>query len=101
MLDASYRQCFSHHCHEGYTFGIIEKGTQKFYRTGTNNLAPAGSIILINADDTHNGQADTKEGSAYKALHPLQEQFEQISRKLAATVFLPTLLSLLFMITDC
>ena len=83
MLDASYhRQCFSRHSHEGYTFGIIEKGTQKFYRTGTNNLAPAGSIILINADDIHNGQADTEDGWAYKALYPLPEQFEQISREI-------------------
>ncbi|WP_438268924.1 AraC family transcriptional regulator [Photobacterium damselae] len=71
MLDASYhKQCFFRHSHEGYTFGIIEKGAQKFFRTGVNNIAPTGSIILINADDIHNGEADTEEGWAYKALYP-------------------------------
>ena len=86
MLNASYyKQSFSRHSHEGYTFGIIEKGTQKFYRTGTVNLAPANSIILINADDIHNGQADTEEGWAYKALYPLPEQFVRISREIGRT----------------
>ncbi|HIF9210863.1 TPA: AraC family transcriptional regulator [Photobacterium damselae] len=83
MLDASYyKQCFSRHSHEGYTFGIIEKGEQKFFRTGVNNIAPTGSIILINADDIHNGEANTEEGWAYKALYPLPEQFEKISREI-------------------
>ncbi|OOF29808.1 AraC family transcriptional regulator [Salinivibrio proteolyticus] len=86
ILDASYhRQCFSRHSHEGYTFGVIERGTQKFLRSGSSNLAPAGSIILINADDIHNGQANTDDGWAYKALYPLPEHFERLSHELVGT----------------
>lgn len=82
MLDANYhRQCFSRHSHEGYTFGVIEHGCQRFFRAGKHNLAPKGSIILINADDIHNGQAETEEGWSYKALYPLPEHFEHISRE--------------------
>lgn len=83
MLEASYfKQHFSRHSHEGYTFGVIETGAQRFYRTGANNVAPAGSIILINADDIHNGHAATEGGWSYKALYPLPEQFAQISQEL-------------------
>lgn len=89
MLDARYhRQCFSRHSHEGYTFGVIEHGTQKFFRSGSNHLAPTGSIILINADDIHNGEADTAEGWAYKALYPKPTQFEQLSRELTGDLSL-------------
>ena len=35
LLDAKYtHQNFSRHSHEGYTIGVIEKGAQRFYRTG-------------------------------------------------------------------
>ncbi len=47
LLDASYqKQNFSRHSHEGYTVGVIETGAQKFFRTGSNHLAPQNSIIL-------------------------------------------------------
>uniref|UniRef100_UPI0015C64124 AraC family ligand binding domain-containing protein n=2 Tax=Gammaproteobacteria TaxID=1236 RepID=UPI0015C64124 len=50
-LQASFtRQNFSRHSHEGYTIGLIDCGAQKFYRSGSNHIAPKNSIILVNAD---------------------------------------------------
>lgn len=87
ILDANYHhQNFSRHSHEGYTVGVIENGAQQFYRSGGNHIAPQGSIILVNADDVHNGHSATEGGWSYKALYPLPNQFEQISKELAAGI---------------
>ncbi|UXI03809.1 AraC family transcriptional regulator [Photobacterium sp. TY1-4] len=85
LLNAQYhRQNFSRHSHEGYTVGVIENGAQKFYRTGGNHVAPQHSIILVNADEIHNGHSATEGGWSYQAMYPLPEQFEVISRELAS-----------------
>lgn len=83
LLDAQYEtQNFSRHSHEGYTVGVIERGAQRFYRTGGNHVAPQDSIILVNADEVHTGHSAVEGGWAYKAMYPLPEQFQAISREL-------------------
>ncbi len=83
LLDANYhKQNFSRHSHEGYTIGVIESGAQRFFRTGSNHVAPQHSIILVNADEVHNGCSATKDGWAYRAMYPVPELFESISREL-------------------
>ncbi|NRF30433.1 AraC family transcriptional regulator [Vibrio coralliilyticus] len=90
LLDAKYtHQNFSRHSHEGYTVGVIEKGAQKFYRTGGNHIAPQDSIILVNADEVHNGQTATEGGWEYKAMYPLPEQFSQITSGLTPALSTP------------
>lgn len=86
ILDAQYdKQNFSRHSHEGYTVGVIERGAQSFYRTGGHHIAPQDSIILINADEVHSGHSATEGGWAYKAMYPLPQQLESISRELNHT----------------
>lgn len=83
LLDAQYEtQNFSRHSHEGYTVGVIERGAQCFYRTGGNHVAPKDSIILVNADEMHTGHSAVEGGWAYKAMYPLPEQFQTITREL-------------------
>lgn len=83
LLDANYhKQNFSRHSHEGYTVGVIESGAQRFYRTGGDHIAPQHSIILVNADEVHNGCSATDDGWAYRAMYPLPKLFEDISREL-------------------
>ncbi|MCG9595429.1 AraC family transcriptional regulator [Vibrio sp. Isolate25] len=90
LLDAKYtNQNFSRHSHEGYTVGVIERGAQKFYRTGGNHIAPQDSIILVNADEVHNGQTATEGGWEYKAMYPLPEQFTQLTSGLASNLSTP------------
>lgn len=86
-LDARYQhQNFANHTHEGYTIGVVESGAQRFYRSGGDHIAPKESIILVNADDVHNGSSAAEGGWAYKALYPLPEQFAQIRDELALNV---------------
>jgi len=83
LLDATYhKQNFSRHSHAGYTVGVIDAGAQKFYRTGDNHIAPQHSIILVNADEVHNGCSAAEGGWSYRAMYPLPEVFESISQEL-------------------
>lgn len=83
MLDAKYdKQNFSRHSHEGYTIGLIETGAQRFYRTGGQHVAPQNTIILVNADEVHNGQSASEGGWAYRAMYPLPHQLKQMSPEL-------------------
>ncbi|EJY0898667.1 AraC family transcriptional regulator [Vibrio parahaemolyticus] len=85
LLDAKYeKQNFSRHSHEGYTIGVIEKGAQQFFRTGGNHIAPQDSIILVNADEVHNGHSATEGGWEYKAMYPVPEQFQTLGQELGS-----------------
>ncbi|ASF94179.1 AraC family transcriptional regulator [Vibrio anguillarum] len=85
LLDAQYEtQNFSRHSHEGYTVGVIERGAQRFYRTGGHHIAPQDSIILVNAEEVHNGHSAVKGGWAYKAMYPLPEQFSTVLQELGS-----------------
>lgn len=83
ILDATYhRQNFSRHSHEGYTVGVIETGAQQFFRDGFNHIAPQHSIILVNADEIHNGQSAAENGWSYHAMYPLEQQLAAIRHEL-------------------
>lgn len=79
-VNAAYKkQNFSKHVHEGYTIAIVDKGAQRFYRSGAEHFAGQGSVILVNADDVHNGQAATSDGWRYRGMYPTPEQFDIIT----------------------
>ncbi len=80
VVSANYHhKSFSRHTHESYTIGVINRGTQRFFRSGQEHYAPLGSIIFVNADDVHNGQAATDEGWSYQAIYPLELQFKMLA----------------------
>jgi len=86
MVNAKYhRKNFSKHAHEGYTISVIETGTQRFYRSGGEHLAPQDSIIFVNANDVHTGQAATESGWSYRAIYPLESQFQQLANDLGVS----------------
>ncbi|MFP2770409.1 AraC family transcriptional regulator [Oceanisphaera sp. KMM 10153] len=83
MVDAHYqKQTFSKHVHEGYTIGVIEQGAQRFFRSGENHIADENSIILVNTDDVHTGEAASEGGWHYRAIYPTPEHFALISNDL-------------------
>ncbi|NGN97450.1 AraC family transcriptional regulator [Grimontia sp. S25] len=90
VLEATYeKQAFSRHTHEGYTVGVIRKGAQRFWRTGGYHVAPASSIILVNADQVHDGHSATEGGWTYEAMYPTEAQFESVSKDLGLASKVP------------
>ncbi|MEE9327118.1 MAG: AraC family transcriptional regulator [Cocleimonas sp.] len=80
LLQARYHsQRFSRHVHEGYCIGVIESGAQRFFRSGENHIAAKDSIILVNADQVHDGYKETEEGWSYRAMYPLPEMLGNIA----------------------
>lgn len=86
VINAQYgRKNFSKHTHDTYTISLIEQGGQCFYRSGQQHYAPPNSIILVNADDVHTGQAANGIGWRYNALYPTELQFQQLAQQLGWT----------------
>jgi len=83
VVDAHYyHKNFSRHSHEGYAISVIDKGVQRFYRSGSDHFAPQHSIIFVNADDVHNGQSATDTGWSYHGMYPLESQFSKLAADL-------------------
>lgn len=63
---------FEPHTHEGYGLGVIDTGVERFRYKGSDHLAPAGSLILMNPDTLHTGEAATQAGWRYRMayIHP-------------------------------
>ncbi len=73
-----YHQNFSRHVHQGACVGVIEQGAQGFYRSGANHIASCDSIILVNAEEVHDGHSITENGWSYKAIYPMPEQLGEV-----------------------
>lgn len=84
MLRATYvRHVFARHTHDGFCVGVVERGAEVFDYRGAAHLAPAGSIILINPGEPHNGQAAVPTGWAYRTLYPAAERLQRAAAELA------------------
>lgn len=91
MVDAAFHnKNFSKHSHEAYTINVIEKGTQKFFSSGKNYLAPLNSIILVNSDHIHTGQSALQTGWSYRGISPSPSQFSRLATDLGySSGFIP------------
>lgn len=63
------RHAFAPHTHEAFGFGAIEHGVERFRYAGSEHLAPADSIVLMNPDVLHTGQAETVGGWRYRMIY--------------------------------
>lgn len=71
LLHAHYiEQRFAPHVHEGFVFTVIEQGAQSFRHRGSDHLAPAGSMVLINPDELHTGSRAHEQGWRYRGFYP-------------------------------
>ncbi len=78
LLHATYvTHTFAPHIHEGYAIGIIEHGAEQFKYRGSNHVAPAGSIVIINPGEVHTGESATEHGWTYRMLYPSTELLQR------------------------
>lgn len=63
------RHAFEPHTHEAFGLGAIETGVERFRYRGAEHLAPSGSVVLMNPDELHTGQAETEGGWRYRMAY--------------------------------
>jgi len=61
--------CFEPHTHEAYGLGAITGGVGRFRWRGGEHLAPQATLMLMNPEDIHTGQAETERGWHYRMAY--------------------------------
>jgi AraC-like DNA-binding protein len=77
---------FAPHVHDGYSIGAIEAGVERFRYLGSEHLAPAGTVVLLNPDELHTGQAEVEAGWTYQMLYI---EPDQLCRLTEGEVYFP------------
>lgn len=70
---------FEPHTHEAFGLGAIESGAERFRYRGSEHLAPAGSLVLMNPDELHTGRAGHAGGWRYRMVYLDPGLVEQVS----------------------
>lgn len=60
---------FAPHVHDGYSIGAIEAGVERFRYQGAEHLAPAGTLVMLNPDEMHTGEAEIAAGWTYQMFY--------------------------------
>ncbi|GAB7082045.1 AraC family ligand binding domain-containing protein [Megalodesulfovibrio paquesii] len=60
---------FDRHTHDEFALGVIEEGGQRFVHKGARHEAPPLSIISVNPDEVHDGEAASRTGYAYRMVY--------------------------------
>ncbi|MGE5385051.1 MAG: AraC family ligand binding domain-containing protein, partial [Betaproteobacteria bacterium] len=60
---------FAPHVHDGYSLGAIEAGVERFRYQGSEHVAPAGTLVMLNPDEPHTGKAEVPAGWTYQMLY--------------------------------
>lgn len=72
---------FDPHSHEGFGLGVIECGAERFRYRGSQLLAGPGSLVLMNPDELHTGEA----------AHPLGRAIDYMQAYFARSITLTEL----------
>lgn len=73
------QRSFEPHTHHTFGVGTIEQGVQRFSHGGSDHLAGQGSLILMNPDAVHTGEAETDSGWCYCMLYIEPEALETLT----------------------
>ncbi|UJR83725.1 AraC family transcriptional regulator [Sandaracinus amylolyticus] len=73
------RHAFEPHVHLALGLGAIDEGVQRIRYRGSEHVAPAGSLVMMNADEVHTGRAETREGWRYRMIYVEPEVAAEIT----------------------
>ncbi|WP_114239901.1 AraC family transcriptional regulator [Dyella sp. C9] len=73
------RHAFEPHTHDGFGLGAIEAGVERFRYRGAEHLAPADSVVMMNPDELHTGQAETDGGWFYRMVYIEPEAVAEVT----------------------
>ncbi|WP_037607500.1 AraC family transcriptional regulator [Streptacidiphilus rugosus] len=85
LLRAHYvRHTFGKHTHDSYVLASITSGVEAFHYRGGLEVAPAGSVALVEPDRLHTGHAGVPDGWSYQVLYPGAAQIAAVAAELGA-----------------
>ena len=73
------RYAFEPHTHEAFGIGVIESGAERFRYRGARHVAGASSIVTMNPDELHTGEAETADGWRYRMIYLEPDMLEEIT----------------------
>jgi AraC-like DNA-binding protein len=83
LLRAHYvRHTFGKHTHDTYVLAAITDGVEAFHYRGGLEVAPAGSVALVEPDRVHTGHAGVPGGWSYQVLYPSVDQVAGVAAEL-------------------
>lgn len=73
------RYAFEPHTHEAFGIGAIEAGAERFRYRGTQYVAPANSVVTMNPDELHTGEAAADDGWRYRMVYLDPQLLEEVT----------------------
>jgi len=70
---------FEPHSHDGFGIGTIDYGAERFRYRGSQHLASAGSLVMMNPDEIHTGQSESEGGWFYRMIYIEPQVFETLT----------------------
>ena len=83
LLKARFtRHSYDLHSHPTYVIALITRGCERMRIDGRQHTAPSGSVVLVNPEATHDGEAGADGGWDYRTFYPSVELLEEVAREL-------------------
>ncbi|MFC0398663.1 helix-turn-helix transcriptional regulator [Paraburkholderia rhizosphaerae] len=87
LLTAEYHDHeFTPHWHDAYTIPVIEAGAETYRYRGSQHVAEAGSVPVINPGELHTGSRAMDEGWRYRVLYAPVDYLQQLAQDIAGVV---------------
>jgi len=83
LLKARFtRHRYELHTHPTYVIALITKGCERLRIGRRHIVAPLNTVIVVNPEESHDGEAETEIGWAYRTFYPSVEMMTDLAREL-------------------
>jgi AraC-like DNA-binding protein len=76
------RHRYDLHTHPTYVIALITEGAERVRVDGRPVVAPAGSVLVVNPEELHDGEAAAEGGWAYRTFYPSVPLMSAVARDL-------------------
>lgn len=73
------RYAFEPHTHEAFGIGTVTQGAERFRYRGAQHIAAQDSLVLMNPDELHTGEAATADGWQYRMIYLEPQLLESVT----------------------
>lgn len=78
-----YEHAFSPHWHDEFTIPVIERGAERYRYLGTERVAPAGTVPVVNPGEVHTGSRAADWGWQYRVMYVPCAYLQQLAARIA------------------